>query len=46
MAKQVQGTMQFDALESSHPISVPVHHPDEIKEIFDHISYGKGNCEN
>ena len=32
----------IDALESSHPISIPVKHPDEISEIFDRISYGKG----
>ena len=29
-------------LESSHPISIPVNHPDEINEIFDGISYAKG----
>ena len=33
---------RIDALESSHPISIPVKHPDEIQEIFDRISYGKG----
>ena len=27
--------MRIDALESSHPISIPVGHPDEISEIFD-----------
>jgi tricorn protease interacting factor F2/3 len=31
-----------DSLETTHPIQVPVHHPDEISEIFDEISYGKG----
>lgn len=34
--------MELDALESSHPISVPVNHPNEISEIFDRISYEKG----
>jgi aminopeptidase N len=34
---------QIDALESSHPISIEVRHPDEINEIFDRISYGKGS---
>lgn len=34
--------MGLDALESSHPISIVVHHPDEIAEIFDGISYSKG----
>ena len=33
---------QIDALESSHPISIEVKHPDEINEIFDRISYAKG----
>ncbi|XP_063599468.1 aminopeptidase N-like [Penaeus indicus] len=32
----------IDSLESSHPISIPVGHPDEINEIFDSISYYKG----
>mgnify|MGYP001221168168 FL=1 len=32
----------IDALATSHPISVKVKHPDEINEIFDRISYGKG----
>ena len=38
----VQDVMGLDALESSHPISVVVNHPDEINELFDRISYGKG----
>ena len=32
----------MDMLSSTHPIAVPVHTPEEIEEIFDHISYGKG----
>ena len=35
--------LQLDALDSSHPIEVPVGHPAEIDEIFDAISYEKGN---
>ena len=35
-------TMEIDALQTSHPISVKVKHPNEINEIFDRISYGKG----
>jgi tricorn protease interacting factor F2/3 len=31
-----------DSLDATHPIHVPVNHPDEISEIFDEISYGKG----
>ncbi|XP_055351722.1 puromycin-sensitive aminopeptidase-like [Paramacrobiotus metropolitanus] len=34
--------MRLDALKSSHPIEVPVGHPDEVEEIFDAISYEKG----
>jgi aminopeptidase N len=33
---------KLDALEHTHPIEVPVHHPDEIRTIFDTISYSKG----
>ncbi|RZC35732.1 aminopeptidase N-like [Asbolus verrucosus] len=33
----------FDALKSSHPVSVTVGHPNEIDEIFDTISYKKGS---
>lgn len=31
----------LDGLANSHPIRVPVNHPDEINEIFDSISYNK-----
>ncbi len=34
--------LQQDSLHSTHPIEVPVNHPDEIAEIFDAISYAKG----
>ncbi|XP_018012073.1 aminopeptidase N [Hyalella azteca] len=37
-----QSVMPLDSLQSSHPINVPVNHPDEIGEIFDKISYEKG----
>eukprot|EP00743_Colponemidia_sp_Colp-15_P003241 GILK01003500.1.p1 GENE.GILK01003500.1~~GILK01003500.1.p1 ORF type:complete len:878 (-),score=175.73 GILK01003500.1:57-2477(-) len=33
----------LDALKTSHPIEVPVKHPDEVNEIFDTISYAKGS---
>jgi len=39
---ETQPAMQLDALRTSHPVSVPVHHPDDIREIFDAISYKKG----
>ncbi|HVX23817.1 MAG TPA: M1 family metallopeptidase [Candidatus Saccharimonadales bacterium] len=34
--------LRQDALEHTHPIEVTVHHPDEIRTIFDVISYEKG----
>ncbi|HEY4964419.1 MAG TPA: M1 family metallopeptidase [Candidatus Saccharimonadales bacterium] len=34
--------LKLDALEHSHPIEVEVRHPDEIRTIFDAISYEKG----
>lgn len=33
---------KLDALENTHPIEVEVKHPDEIRTIFDAISYEKG----
>lgn len=33
---------RLDALKSTHPIECPVHHPAEIDELFDLISYEKG----
>ena len=33
--------MALDSLGSSHPLYVPVHHPSEIGQIFDQISYAK-----
>ncbi|XP_025198945.1 aminopeptidase N-like [Melanaphis sacchari] len=35
--------LNFDSLQSSHPVSVEVGHPDEIAQIFDTISYTKGS---
>ncbi len=37
-----QVALRLDALDNTHPIRVPVHHPDEIRTIFDTISYAKG----
>ena len=37
-----QLALKLDALENTHPIEVPIHHPDEIRTIFDTISYSKG----
>ena len=35
--------LRLDALQTSHPIEIEVHHPDEISEIFDQVSYAKGS---
>lgn len=34
--------LRLDALATTHPIEVEVHHPNEIGEIFDEVSYSKG----
>ncbi|KAH9523941.1 hypothetical protein Btru_047575 [Bulinus truncatus] len=39
---ELQNALSADGFVSSHPLYVPVGHPDEINEIFDAISYSKG----
>ena len=41
MTMDLQDVFNVDGLANSHPIYVPVNHPDEINEIFDRISYAK-----
>ncbi|KAL9181995.1 hypothetical protein ACHAXT_012338 [Thalassiosira profunda] len=38
----LSSAMRLDALKSSHPIQVPIHHAEEVEEVFDAISYCKG----
>ena len=44
VVEDLQDVFNFDGLVTSHPVYVPVTHPDEINEIFDRISYAKVNC--
>jgi len=36
--------LALDALKGTHAIEIPIHHPDEINQIFDEISYAKGGA--
>lgn len=36
--------LKLDSLSNSHPIEIEVHHPNEINEIFDMVSYAKGSA--
>ncbi len=44
VADQQQLAFKFDALANTHPIQVPINSPEEIRTIFDNISYDKGAC--
>ena len=39
---ETAGALEGDSLVNSHPIEVEVKDPDDISQIFDEISYGKG----
>ena len=39
---EILSVLETDALDSTHPVSAEVAHPDEIEEIFDDVSYNKG----
>ncbi|KAL0861167.1 hypothetical protein ABMA27_009652 [Loxostege sticticalis] len=41
--EDLTSVLGLDALESSHPVSVPIDDPKRINEIFDEISYRKGS---
>ncbi|KAF7268819.1 hypothetical protein GWI33_018165 [Rhynchophorus ferrugineus] len=42
-ATNILSVFSFDALRTSHPVSVPIGNPKQIDEIFDTISYKKGS---
>ncbi len=42
LTMETRGAMVADSLSSTHPIEVEVKRPEEINQIFDEISYGKG----
>ncbi len=42
ISDEQQIALKLDSLNNTHPIEVPVNHPDEIRTIFDTISYNKG----
>ncbi len=46
VATEYLTALHDDALKNSHPIEIPVKHPHEIREIFDHITYNKGSAVN
>lgn len=38
-----QPALAQDSLRSTHPVSTKVDNPSQISEIFDYVSYSKGN---
>ncbi len=42
LLEEYQAALILDSLRSSHPIEVPVQHPDDISQTFDDIAYAKG----
>ncbi len=39
---EVSRALDLDSLENTHPVEVTIPNPDEIRTIFDNISYAKG----
>ena len=37
-------TMELDSYSTSHPVSTHIERPDDIRTIFDLITYNKGSC--
>ena len=46
VATEFMAALHDDSLRNSHPIEIPVKNPQEIREIFDHITYNKGSAVN
>ena len=42
-SSEIHRAFKLDCLENSHPINVPINHPDDISDAFDAISYSKGS---
>ncbi|PSN55624.1 hypothetical protein C0J52_04058 [Blattella germanica] len=42
LISDLHGVLNMDSTVTSHPIVLPVGHPDEITSLFDSISYSKG----
>jgi aminopeptidase N len=42
LSSEQQMAFRLDALKNTHAIEVKIHHPDEICNLFDTISYSKG----
>ncbi|OFW00513.1 MAG: hypothetical protein A3G20_08495 [Acidobacteria bacterium RIFCSPLOWO2_12_FULL_59_11] len=46
VADDYLAALHEDSLKNSHPVEVPVKNPNEIREVFDAISYSKGSVVN
>ena len=46
VATEFMAALHDDSLRNSHPIEIPVKNPQEIREIFDPITYSKGSAVN
>ncbi len=43
IVNEQESALKQDALINTHPVEVTINHPDEIRTIFDNISYCKGS---
>ena len=46
VAEDFRSALHLDSLKNSHPIEIDVKNPEEIREIFDEITYAKGSVVN